>query len=502
MKMKGSYNVTLKDRKFNYTLTVNRKITLIRGDSGTGKTTMLNSLRKAIRGDIGRSFACEIPCIVLDMDEWLIQLETKENCIFFLDEDFYAIRHKELDKAIKRASAYFVIIVRKEWTKLSYSMDEMYKLKSKDKIYTIEKSNWRENNSVSFKPDIIITEDENSGYRFFQEVAGFDVECISSQSNSKIMRLLENSNFINSNILIVLDASAFGPYIKGLYDYIKNDLKVRNNNYYILAPESFEFMILESAMYNNHPIVKDFIINPYEYADTSYTSIESYSTELLKKISKEAPRTAYTKGRSKEGASKINNCYIKDCCVRPSDKGNYLTSGCKFQVNGNKLAIIMGKYGEQLNLSNLRRSYPNPENAWLPTYINGEEINLKYLSWVGLITKGESINVVLRYKNTLLRYNRESNAFDILSNRKVELPEWITDIEVHGRNLTEITKYWIEDNNESKYILLFTPSVKECFTIDSKGYGRKMICDDLKRVSYTDLPESELIKMRDLLTLY
>lgn len=42
--MKGKYNITVKSRRIQYKFTVLRNITILRGDSATGKTTLIDMI--------------------------------------------------------------------------------------------------------------------------------------------------------------------------------------------------------------------------------------------------------------------------------------------------------------------------------------------------------------------------------------------------------------------------------------------------------------------------
>lgn len=45
--MKGKYKVIVRNNKLHYEFEIKRNITIIQGDSATGKTTLINMLRQA-----------------------------------------------------------------------------------------------------------------------------------------------------------------------------------------------------------------------------------------------------------------------------------------------------------------------------------------------------------------------------------------------------------------------------------------------------------------------
>lgn len=58
--MKGKYKVIVRNNKLHYEFEIKRNITIIQGDSATGKTTLINMLRQA--ENLGESSAVEWMC--------------------------------------------------------------------------------------------------------------------------------------------------------------------------------------------------------------------------------------------------------------------------------------------------------------------------------------------------------------------------------------------------------------------------------------------------------
>ena len=58
--MKGKYYITVQNKKLRYELEVKRNITIIRGDSATGKTTLIEMLESA--ANLGESSGIEVIC--------------------------------------------------------------------------------------------------------------------------------------------------------------------------------------------------------------------------------------------------------------------------------------------------------------------------------------------------------------------------------------------------------------------------------------------------------
>ena len=70
--MKGKYNIFVQNNRLRYDFVISRNITIIRGDSATGKTTLLELLEAYDRdGDSsGVLVKCDVPCVVIGGNRW------------------------------------------------------------------------------------------------------------------------------------------------------------------------------------------------------------------------------------------------------------------------------------------------------------------------------------------------------------------------------------------------------------------------------------------------
>lgn len=75
--MKGIHKVTIKKRNILYELTLQRNITIIKGDSATGKTEMVKAVHDyAEQGkNSGVHLQCDKKCVVLHGRDWYNDLE-------------------------------------------------------------------------------------------------------------------------------------------------------------------------------------------------------------------------------------------------------------------------------------------------------------------------------------------------------------------------------------------------------------------------------------------
>ena len=89
--MKGKKRVIIQNNRVHYEFVIKRNITIIQGDSASGKTTLVNMIRQAenLGESSGINVSCEVPCRVLEGVNWKIILENSRESIFFIDEENY-----------------------------------------------------------------------------------------------------------------------------------------------------------------------------------------------------------------------------------------------------------------------------------------------------------------------------------------------------------------------------------------------------------------------------
>ena len=82
--MKGSYTVFIQNNKLRYEFTINRNITIIRGDSSTGKTTILNLIIGFMHPSKGRILIDGIAMNTLNLKSYRTHIAVvPQNSILF-----------------------------------------------------------------------------------------------------------------------------------------------------------------------------------------------------------------------------------------------------------------------------------------------------------------------------------------------------------------------------------------------------------------------------------
>lgn len=285
--MIGKHDILLYNNKIQYRLTIRRNITILRGDSATGKSELIRLLTQHNNNPTssGITLICDKPCTVLTDGNWELLLDTYADRIFFIDEGNAFLRTKEFASRIRAADSYFVIISRESLPQLPYSIDEIYGLREDAKAgkYREPKRVYNEmyriygaiSNSIEC-PEIVITEDSNSGFEFFQLL--FPDRCISSHGKSNVKRiLLEHAD---QPLLAIVDGAAFGPEMPQCMELAASI----GSSVTVFAPESFEYLILESGLIE---VPKAILEETWNYADSArFISWEEFYTTYLADVTR------------------------------------------------------------------------------------------------------------------------------------------------------------------------------------------------------------------------
>ena len=133
--MKGRHILRIQSAHLRYDLTFTRNITVIQGDSATGKTTLVDMIQEYLLNgsDTGISLTCDCPCRVIAGNTWKEQLSNIENSLVFIDEGNRFVSSVDFADAICGSGNYYVIITREALDNLPYSVTEIYGIKSSGK---------------------------------------------------------------------------------------------------------------------------------------------------------------------------------------------------------------------------------------------------------------------------------------------------------------------------------------------------------------------------------
>ena len=86
--MKGSVHIIVQNERIKYEFVLRRNLTIIRGDSATGKTTLVDMISeyKSLGVESGVELYCEKECTVVEGNGWKKQLSDVGQSVVFVDE--------------------------------------------------------------------------------------------------------------------------------------------------------------------------------------------------------------------------------------------------------------------------------------------------------------------------------------------------------------------------------------------------------------------------------
>lgn len=283
--MKGMHRVIVQNKRIRYDFAIKRNITVIRGDSATGKTALVDMIREHFENGTasGVELTCDKECTVLDGRTWIGQLSMMKDCIVFIDEGNDFVMSNDFASAIQDTDNYYVIVTREGIPSLPYSVDEIYGIRDSGKYGTLRRTYnefYHLYQMTGFnprvKPERVITEDSNSGFQFFHSICeiGGRIICISARGKSNIFA--DAVNHLNDKILVIADGAAFGAEMEKLVQLMKG-----HPNITLYLPESFEWIILKSGVIEDSNIA-EMLEHPEDYIESKeYFSWERFFTALL-----------------------------------------------------------------------------------------------------------------------------------------------------------------------------------------------------------------------------
>ena len=305
--MKGKYRIIVSTKRLKYDFEVRRNLTMIRGDSATGKTTLIDMIRDYVNNPSGTpvDLTCDKKCYVLEGALWKEQLKGITDSIIFIDEGNEFIKSVDFAEEIQKTDNYYVIVTRESLSSLPYSIEEIYGIRTSGKYGTLKQSYHEfyqlygvDTYEKSVKPDIIITEDSNSGYQFFAQICQEkQLDCESMNGKSNVFHYLNIHK--DEKILVIADGAAFGSEMDRVLQLIN-----KRKNVALYLPESFEWLVLSAGVLKNNSVVQ-ILKNPSEYIESKeYFSWERFFTAVLIQETKDTYLTYEKK--------KLNAAYLSD----------------------------------------------------------------------------------------------------------------------------------------------------------------------------------------------
>ena len=164
--MKGIHKVVVGTKYLKYEFELRRNLTIIRGDSATGKTTLVDMIRIRMNdGEAGPvTLNCDKECYVVEGALWQAQIAGIQDGIIFIDEGNEFVKTKDFARAIQQTDNYYVIVTREGLPSLPYSVEEVYGIRTSGRYGSLKQSYhsfyriYPDSTTENIEPEKILTE--------------------------------------------------------------------------------------------------------------------------------------------------------------------------------------------------------------------------------------------------------------------------------------------------------------------------------------------------------
>lgn len=339
--MYGNFRVLIKTIRASYDFTIKRKITILQGDSGMGKSYITEAISKIKKEPAFGTIDCkykirEIPSwedlkdiIKMYKSTGMLPDNLKQDTLFIVDEDFDGLYNNLFYDYVRETDNFFLFISRAPLINLPYSITEIYKAVKYKKTITFQQL-YKQNMKINKDYDLVIVEDSKAGFEFYSKAFK---HVVSAKGKSNILNIaLQNKD---KKLLLIVDSAAFGSEIAKL----NKELNRWSVNYDLFTPESFEWLLCSSGLVKSE-IINEVIKDPYAMIDGTYFSWERYFTDLLIQETSRL-HNAYRK-------SSLNDCFYKPCCVK-----NVPVYKCNLKQVQDKIGYVMDRYFKKQQDMNL-----------------------------------------------------------------------------------------------------------------------------------------------------
>ena len=312
--MKGMHHIVIQNKRIRFAFSIKRNITIIRGDSATGKTTLFSMIEEYgnLGKDSGVQIQCDKACVALSGKYWQETLENIHDSIVFVDEDSKFLKTKDFAKRIRNSNNYYVLITRENLPALPYSVEEVYGIHCSGRymdtrqVYNLFYKIYSETNPGKLLVKSLITEDSQAGFTFFSQVSKTrGICCENAGGKSNILGILQKRllDKEQKETLVIADGAAFGPEMAHISQLLRENVNIK-----LYLPESFEWLLLYADILNK-PFIRKRLEEAENYIESEkYFSWERYFTDLLMEETKDSPYP-YDK-------SNLKDFYLQDKVVQ------------------------------------------------------------------------------------------------------------------------------------------------------------------------------------------
>ncbi|MCM1234121.1 MAG: hypothetical protein NC489_28800, partial [Ruminococcus flavefaciens] len=240
-----------------YIVLVQAKITILCGESATGKTTVVENIGNPLYTDVPYTDVYTVLMAnVSNVERDLSNLP--KDTVVFMDEDV-VLRCRELELLPKFAELplYFVLVYRDPIIEIGYSYRDVYYMRTVDR--SVEMCRVYEDFSTFTNKQSYLCEDEKSGYTY---MSNYLDGCTCAGGNRKIPRIC-------SGLHVFADGCAFGAYIADTLELASS----------VFLPVSFEYLAYKKLTGKSDRQL-------FDEARIEYKTLEDYFTVCMSNLYK------------------------------------------------------------------------------------------------------------------------------------------------------------------------------------------------------------------------
>lgn len=235
--------IKIRNREISYDFEFKQKFLFIRGDSGIGKTSLIQLVADYNLNPDAISCEGDTNIRVLISKNDLVE----QGLIFFLDENSPLLVESQSASLFNASNNYFVIITRsRKFNGFKTGLDSIVTmLPGPDGTHTIEPAYPRKEH-LNKLGDRIVCEDAKSGKQFLEKVLSTSVDSAGSKDRFGIALRKLKSRYKESEFTIVYDRAGISFSYADQMDYLKSlEIEIISE----IDWDSFESYILESDEY-------------------------------------------------------------------------------------------------------------------------------------------------------------------------------------------------------------------------------------------------------------
>jgi len=319
--------VDIRSKKVCYLFNLYRKMTVIRGDSGVGKTTFAKAVASKTK------FYTKKPSpesfVVLESSSWESVLRDKlrdnRSYIFIIDDSDF-IRGRTFSTLYATDTKNYYIVINRfvpvkfkfeSFSRVPFAVDSVYRFVAHGRNHSLEPYYSLETSWCS-RYDVVVTEDEGAGYKFLCQ---YNSNVSTTRGKDNIIDFFNRNKSIlrGKRIFLYVDQVSYGSCFDKLFYALRNN-GIQVTIFY--AYESFEQLLLTSRLLNyDFDSITNADIAKFASHEKLYEYIITHET-----MNKPYHYNAVT------GKGDLSSCYTSDCCVVDRSKKQ-----CDRGIAGSKL---------------------------------------------------------------------------------------------------------------------------------------------------------------------